>query len=98
MERQIERLLTCFHAYCQPCIDDWKQRDDSCPMCREKENGRGSFDLIRTPTNSQNEQLKVDLMREMTRIIGELLGYTIQVSDEERENALSARGSFNSES
>ena len=33
-DRQIEKVLTCYHAYCQPCIDDWKQRDDSCPMCR----------------------------------------------------------------
>ena len=83
LDRDIERILTCFHAYCRPCIDDWKQRDPSCPMCRENENGRGSFDLIRRPSNSQHEELKVQLMRELARIIGDLLGQTVEVQDNE---------------
>ena len=24
LERQIETVLTCFHAYCNTCIDGWK--------------------------------------------------------------------------
>lgn len=49
LERQIESVLTCFHAYCRPCIDDWKSRDPTCPLCRELENGRGSFMLLKGP-------------------------------------------------
>ena len=81
MDRPIERVLTCFHAYCDSCIDEWKEKEDTCPLCRQKENGKGDFDLIRGPSNSQTEELKVGLMRELTTIISELLGYTVGLTD-----------------
>ena len=74
MDRQIESVLTCFHAYCKECINDWKQRDPTCPLCREAENGRGSFDMIQEPSMEEKEQIKLDLMRELSRIISELIG------------------------
>ena len=65
LDRHIETVLTCFHAYCKPCIEDWKQRDPTCPMCRDEGNGRGSFDLLRIKSGSQHDLMKVQLMREL---------------------------------
>lgn len=28
-------LLECGHRFCQPCIEDWLSRSDSCPICRQ---------------------------------------------------------------
>lgn len=77
MERQIERVLTCFHAYCLNCIDGWKQRDPTCPLCRSQENGRGSFDLLSGPDPAMIDQIKQDLMRGLSRLVGELLGEAV---------------------
>ena len=49
LERQIECVLSCFHAYCRECIDEWKQRDPTCPLCREQETSQGGFDLLNAP-------------------------------------------------
>lgn len=81
LDRYIETVLTCFHAYCRACIDDWKKRDPTCPMCRDGGNGRGSFDLIRGPSGSQNNELKVELMRELANIIESLLGQSVNMND-----------------
>ena len=77
LDRHIETVLTCFHAYCKPCIEDWKTRDPTCPMCRDEGNGRGSFELMRIKSGSQHDQMKIQLMRELAQIIGELLGRTV---------------------
>jgi hypothetical protein len=31
------RILSCNHAFCQPCIDEWlaEQNNNTCPICRE---------------------------------------------------------------
>ena len=83
MDRTIETVLTCYHAYCNECIQDWRQRDPSCPMCRELENGRGSFDLLNGPDRQMHEQIRNDLMRELTKIISTLLGEVVQVTQDE---------------
>lgn len=32
----IENLPRCNHQFCRSCIQDWKQRDNTCPLCRFK--------------------------------------------------------------
>lgn len=49
LENRIECVLSCFHAYCRDCIDDWKTRDPTCPLCREQEKAYGGFDLLTEP-------------------------------------------------
>ena len=83
LEKTIEVVLTCFHAYCRECIEDWRSRDPSCPMCRELENGRGSFDLLNWPDKEMREQIRNDLMRELTNIISALLGEVVHVTTDE---------------
>ena len=73
IERQVECVLSCFHAYCYDCIENWRQRDSTCPLCREQESLSGSFDLLKEPDRQMREQIKQDLMRELSRIIGDLL-------------------------
>lgn len=74
LDRQIECILSCFHAYCRKCIDDWKSRDSCCPLCRRQEDGKDGFDLLKELDGVTREQMKQDLMRELSRIIGELIG------------------------
>ena len=52
-------------------------------MCRELENGRGSFDLLNGPDRQMHEQIRNDLMRELTKIISTLLGEVVQVTQDE---------------
>ncbi len=28
-------ILVCGHAYCAACIEDWKKRQNNCPVCRK---------------------------------------------------------------
>ncbi|KAL6051196.1 putative aminoacyltransferase, E1 ubiquitin-activating enzyme [Balamuthia mandrillaris] len=35
MERRAEVALSCTHAFCSACIEEWKRRSTTCPMCRE---------------------------------------------------------------
>ena len=49
-------------------------------MCRELENGRGSFDLLDGPDKQMHEQIRSDLMRELTNIISTLLGEVVTVT------------------
>ena len=62
-DRTIERVLSCYHAFCQPCIDDWRTRSQTCPMCRQDENERGSFELLNPVSVSTRNKLKTDLMK-----------------------------------
>ena len=55
MEHQIECVLTCFHAYCRNCIDEWNERDPTCPLCRKLENGRGGFDMLQEPDRQMRD-------------------------------------------
>ena len=34
LDRRIEKVLTCYHAFCGECIEDWRSRDPTCPLCR----------------------------------------------------------------
>jgi len=68
-ERQIETLLPCFHAYCARCIDDWRAKDDTCPMCRAVKDERGSFNILMEQDDKVKEEIKRDLMRELTQIV-----------------------------
>ena len=52
-------------------------------MCREIENGRGSFDLLDGPDKQMHEQIRGDLMRELTNIISTLLGEVVTVTQDE---------------
>ncbi|KAB0799727.1 hypothetical protein PPYR_07607 [Photinus pyralis] len=36
LERKIEVILPCAHSYCTPCIEQWNEVDESCPICRER--------------------------------------------------------------
>ena len=29
-------ITPCNHKYHEECIDKWKERNNTCPMCREK--------------------------------------------------------------
>jgi len=35
LDKEIDTILGCFHGYCQECIDEWRERDETCPLCRE---------------------------------------------------------------
>ncbi|XP_028133638.1 RING finger protein 141-like [Diabrotica virgifera virgifera] len=35
-ERKQEILLPCAHSYCLPCIEEWNECHDTCPICRER--------------------------------------------------------------
>lgn len=79
----IERVLTCYHAFCKECIEDWRSRDPTCPLCRaENDESRGSFEMIRGISHSEHSKLRTELMRELTMIIGDLIGETIKVNEE----------------
>ncbi|KAJ8942365.1 hypothetical protein NQ318_000345 [Aromia moschata] len=35
-ERKQEVILPCAHSYCMPCIEEWNETHDTCPLCRDK--------------------------------------------------------------
>ena len=32
---KMELVLACGHAFCEGCIGAWKQKQSTCPMCRQ---------------------------------------------------------------
>ncbi|KAG5875468.1 hypothetical protein JTB14_016235 [Gonioctena quinquepunctata] len=36
LERKQDVILPCTHSYCLPCIEEWNESHDTCPICREK--------------------------------------------------------------
>ena len=74
-ENNVETLLPCFHSYCYRCIDDWKLRDPTCPMCRQRNSNssQDAFNFIDEKI-SVKEEIRIHLVKELTRIISELIG------------------------
>lgn len=35
MESRAQIALNCNHAFCERCLQQWKQRSDTCPVCRQ---------------------------------------------------------------
>lgn len=35
LERKQEVILPCAHSYCLPCVEEWTESHDTCPICRE---------------------------------------------------------------
>lgn len=35
MENKAQIALNCNHAFCEKCLQQWKQRSDTCPVCRQ---------------------------------------------------------------
>ena len=38
MSSAVDLALPCLHAFCRECIEDWHERDATCPLCRVKAN------------------------------------------------------------
>uniref|UniRef100_A0A0N5AX94 RING finger protein 141 n=1 Tax=Syphacia muris TaxID=451379 RepID=A0A0N5AX94_9BILA len=59
MERKTDTILSCTHAYCLPCIEQWKALGKNfCPLCREGLQSDGWYSWV-VP-----EQPEGDLLRE----------------------------------
>lgn len=35
LERRSELILPCAHSFCSPCIEQWHEGHQTCPICRE---------------------------------------------------------------
>ena len=36
-------VLPCMHPFCEECVTDWYVKNESCPLCRKKDNLNGYF-------------------------------------------------------
>lgn len=34
MERPNEAVIDCMHRYCSQCLDEWNEKNSTCPLCR----------------------------------------------------------------
>ncbi|XP_071956771.1 RING finger protein 141-like [Antedon mediterranea] len=39
LDNRSEVILSCTHSYCQKCIDQWKRKHSTCPLCRDETGG-----------------------------------------------------------
>ncbi|KAF2901725.1 hypothetical protein ILUMI_04453 [Ignelater luminosus] len=64
LERQPEVSLPCTHSYCLPCIEEWNESHDTCPICREKlESTEDTWVLSEVPKAEDiTEEIRSDLM------------------------------------
>merc|ERR1719203_666355 len=43
MEKNHDVVLACSHAFCRNCIENWTEKDATCPMCRAQVNQKEEF-------------------------------------------------------
>ena len=73
LDNQVQCMLTCFHSYCNACIQDWRARELTCPMCRKRTSrAKEDFAIIDGGAASDHE-LRLQLIEELTRIISKLI-------------------------
>ncbi|KAK4886569.1 hypothetical protein RN001_002840 [Aquatica leii] len=65
LERQTEVSLPCTHSYCLPCIEQWNETHDTCPICRERlESTEDTWILSEVPRAEEiSEEIQSDLMK-----------------------------------
>lgn len=62
MDRKSDVLLSCTHAFCCPCIEQWKVQHSSCPVCQEQIDD--DWVLSETPNADEiNEQICTELIK-----------------------------------
>lgn len=75
MEKDIEIVLQCSHAFCKDCYIKWKERNDACPYCRSKNMPDiNSEDIWTIEETDCLEELNKRLVDLETMIMGLLLG------------------------
>lgn len=43
-----DRITTCAHGFCTPCLNEWRKQASTCPLCRtELDPGKSSRNLLR---------------------------------------------------
>jgi hypothetical protein len=56
LDKEIQCMLPCFHSYCNGCIQDWRSRDLTCPMCRKRTSRtKEDFSIIEEKAASDHE-------------------------------------------
>jgi len=56
MERKSETVLPCTHAFCGYCIEGWKQKSTTCPICRNRI-GNSSDDWVLTGSGPEDSEI-----------------------------------------
>jgi len=55
MDRDSSLVLPCFHSFCEQCINMWRTKSETCPICRVQMEGptEECFVLANPPTNAE---------------------------------------------
>ena len=67
----IEMALQCGHSFCEDCINNWRKKQTSCPMCRYNSEAQAYY-LVEYDENS-TVAMRADLMKRLHNLIGQLL-------------------------
>ena len=68
LERQIEVTLPCTHSYCSPCIEQWNEMHETCPICRERlESTEDAWVLSEVP---QAEEISKEIQSDLMNLTG----------------------------
>jgi len=54
MERKPEIVLKCGHMFCEQCLLEWNQRQETCPICRTNVNIEDEDNWILTSDPSED--------------------------------------------
>eukprot|EP00727_Mastigamoeba_balamuthi_P001163 m51a1_g11043 putative ring finger protein 141 (265) ;mRNA; r:452129-453109 len=73
MERKSTVVLPCTHAFCQECLEGWRGRSETCPMCRANVKGADAECWVLAPRLSTKEEIDSS--------VAELLDAVIQSHD-----------------
>eukprot|EP00658_Telonema_sp_P-2_P004586 TRINITY_DN11703_c0_g1_i10.p1 TRINITY_DN11703_c0_g1~~TRINITY_DN11703_c0_g1_i10.p1 ORF type:complete len:209 (+),score=53.11 TRINITY_DN11703_c0_g1_i10:156-782(+) len=61
--------LACSHSFCQDCLDNWLQREETCPMCREQSTESESYVMI---TDEELAMQHADYVHTLTTMLAAL--------------------------
>ena len=68
-------ILVCGHAFCAACIDDWKTRQNNCPICRKNiaVGGHGTRELTAGELRRPGVALVVNRVRDVLQLLEDRL-------------------------
>jgi len=57
MENMAEIVLSCTHSFCSSCLEGWKKKSSTCPLCRVPFDQTSNEDWILTGSGPDEKEI-----------------------------------------